>query len=129
MASQAIYLRAGLRQSRKVKQSFQLPTTDWSKCVLCQKEKNKSCYIDQLSRSATHKGLDMPAESKCNTQGVGYATLVSLLEEFNEIGFLPKNLDLTRMDDSEVIEATLHSHIYYSQMGIIHVDLNTISQN
>ena len=33
------------------------------------------------------------------------------MEEFNEFGYLPKNLDLACMDDSEVIEATLHSHI------------------
>ena len=67
------------------------------------------------------KLLHCPAESKRNTQGVGYAALVSLLEGFNEIS--SQKLGFS-MYEGEGIEATLHSH---RANGIIYVHLNTIS--
>ena len=82
------------------------PTTDWSKCVCVKKKKLLHC----------------PAESKRNTQGVGYAALASLLADFNEIS--SQELGFS-MYEGEGIEATLHSH---RANGLIHVHLNAISR-
>lgn len=71
-------------------------TTDWSKCVLCQKD--------------TTEVLKCPAESKRDTQGAGYTTIADLLVSFNTIGCLPRSLNLSRLDDGEGIEATLKQH-------------------
>ena len=67
--------------------------TDWDKCVLCQE--------------ASSEVLHCPAESKCG--GAGYQTLASNLMALDEIGFLPKTLKLSRLDDGldDGIEATL----------------------
>ena len=78
------------------KPSTQGLTTDWNKCALCQEDKTEV--------------LQCPAESRRDTQGVGYSTVADLLESFNTIGCLPNTLNLSRLDDGEGIEATLKQH-------------------
>ena len=70
--------------------------TDWSKCILCQKN--------------TTESLHCPDESKHNTQGAGYKTIAGLLEDFNTAGCLPRTITLSRLDDGEGVEATLRKH-------------------
>lgn len=72
------------------------PTTDWSKCALCQED--------------TSEVLHCPAESKRGTQGAGYKTIADLLVGFSRIGCLPRTINLSRFDDGEGIEATLQQH-------------------
>ena len=71
-------------------------STDWNKCALCQEDRAEV--------------LQCPAESRRDTQGVGYSTVADLLESFNTIGCLPNTLHLSRLDDGEGIEATLKQH-------------------
>ena len=72
------------------------PLTDWTECIICQK--------------AATEALRCPAESKRGTQGAGYKNLADLLQGFRMAGELPKNLDLSRLDDGGGIEATLNEH-------------------
>lgn len=73
--------------------SLESVQTDWSKCILCQKNSSE--------------GIHCPAKSK---QGAGYKTLTSNLLAFQEIGCLPWNLQLSRLDDGDGIEKTLQNH-------------------
>ncbi len=67
--------------------------TDWSKCFLSQEDSTEA--------------LRCPAESCRGTQGAGYSTIADLLKGFSAIGCLPKTLDLSQLDDSDGVEATL----------------------
>ena len=71
------------------------PTTDWSKCALCQEDTSEVLYC--------------PAESNHGTQGAGYKTIADLVG-FSRIGCLPRTINLSRFDDGEGIEATLQQH-------------------
>lgn len=69
--------------------------TDWSKCAICQGNKNES--------------LQCPAE--CTRQsdvGAGYLTLSENLARFEDLGCLPDDINLCRLNESgEGIEKTL----------------------
>ena len=54
--------------------------------------------------------LRCPAETKRNTQGASYKAIADLLESFIGAGCLPRADNLSRLDDSEGIEATLRQH-------------------
>ena len=78
------------------KPSTQGLTTDWNKCALCQEDSTEV--------------LQCLAESRRDTQGVGYSTVADLLQSFGIIGCLPNTMNLSRLDDGEGIEATLKQH-------------------
>ena len=52
----------------------------------------------------------MLSESRRGTQGASYSTIADHLRGFRAIGYLPKRLDLSRLDDGEGVEATLKKH-------------------
>jgi hypothetical protein len=68
--------------------------TDWDKCMFCQKT---------ISDAILH----CPGKSKSSA---GYKTVAAHLLAFQEIGCLPENLQLSRLDDGEGIEKTLQKH-------------------
>ena len=70
--------------------------TDWDQCVLCQKD--------------TSEKLCCPAESSRGDLGSGYQTIADNLLAFSNIGCLPKNIDLDKLDDGEGIQATFEHH-------------------
>ena len=69
--------------------------TDWNQCVLCQKDATEP--------------LSCPADSK-RIRGSGYQTLADNLLSFSQIGCLPKDLDVLRLDDGEGIQSTFQNH-------------------
>ena len=71
--------------------------TDWSKCIICQKD------VSEVLRC--------PAESKRATQGSGYKTLSELLLGFQRIGCFPRSINLSRLDDGNGIAETLQQHM------------------
>lgn len=73
-------------------------STDWKKCILCQK--------------VTTESLRCPAESIRNDVGVGlgYSTLSLNLVRFNELHEMPIPIDLNRLDDGNGLEPTLQEH-------------------
>ena len=71
--------------------------TDWEQCFLCQEE--------------TLEPLHFPGQSKRGTVGAGYKTISDILVGFNDIGCLPKTIQLSRLDDGDGIEVTLQNHM------------------
>ncbi|KAG1679043.1 Bifunctional arginine demethylase and lysyl-hydroxylase JMJD6 [Nymphon striatum] len=69
-------------------------STEWSLCIFCQKSNNVK--------------LVCPADSKRNNTGVGYSSLSDNLNNFLQMGNLPCNLKLERLDDGQGL-ATTHS--------------------
>ena len=60
--------------------------TDWNQCAICQENKNES--------------LQCPADSKCQSDvGAGYKTLATNLVKFSDLGCLPVQIDLSRLDE------------------------------
>ena len=74
-----------------------LVETDWTKCVICQEDKNEK--------------LLCPADSKkkCNV-GAGYVSLAEDLTAFGNAGCLSKHFDILRVNDGDGIETTLQRH-------------------
>ena len=68
---------------------------DWSKCLFCQKD--------------TGKKLACPAEYSDRFKGAEYKTIGDALQAFNDLGYLPKDVNLTRMDDGDGLEQTFVS--------------------
>ena len=68
---------------------------DWSKCLFCQKD--------------TGKKLVCPADYSDRFKGAGYKTIGEALQAFNDLGCLPKDVNLTRMDDGDGLEKTFVS--------------------
>ena len=61
--------------------------TNWNLCVLCQQE--------------TAEALTSPLQSKRKDVGKGYQTLAENLIKFNELGKLPLNLQLDKIDEGQ----------------------------
>ena len=71
--------------------------TDWTKCVICQGEKNEK--------------LVCPAESlNQGTIGAGYVRLAEDVTAFNDVNCLPKQFDISRINYGDDVEATLQRH-------------------
>ena len=66
--------------------------TDWTRCALWQNENQES--------------LQCPAESKRVDVGAGYRTLANNIVRFNELGSIPLQINLSRIDDGNGIEET-----------------------
>ena len=69
--------------------------TDWNQCVLCQKD-----TIDPFS---------CPVDSK-RLRGFGYQTFTDNLASFSQIGCLPRDLDVSCLDDAEGIQLTFQNY-------------------
>ncbi|KAG1679885.1 hypothetical protein GQR58_012820 [Nymphon striatum] len=68
-------------------------STDWSLCIFCQKVK-RVC----------------PTDSKRNNTGVGYSSLSDNLNNVLQMGNLPCNLKLERLEDGQGLATTLSDH-------------------
>ena len=70
--------------------------TNWELCVLCQED--------------TGVALQCPVNSVRAPIGNGYISLASHLTKFCELGHMPMNIDIARLDDGDGLEATLTKH-------------------
>ena len=70
--------------------------TNWELCVLCQED--------------TGVALQCPVNSLRAPIGNGYISLASHLTKFCELGHMPMNIDIARLDDGDGLEATLTKH-------------------
>ena len=66
---------------------------DWNLCVFCEKD--------------TSEKLQCPTEFTERFRGDGYATIAENLKSFNDLGCLPVNIKLTRLDDGDGIQQAL----------------------
>ena len=71
-------------------------TTNWELCCLCQED--------------TGASLQCPVNSLRASTGSGYVSLANHLSKFAELGHVPMNIDTTRLDDEDGMEATLVRH-------------------
>ena len=87
--------------------------TDWTKCAICQMDKG-----DQPTRCPA-KGTGPHAS--------GYKTFVSNLQEFHDLGEVPKGVDPQRLDEGQGIEQALESNnawwhkACYNQFDSLHL--------
>lgn len=70
--------------------------TNWELCILCQED--------------TGAALQCPINSRKAPIGSGYVSLATYLTTFSELGQVPMNIDIARLDDGDGIEATLMRH-------------------
>ena len=70
--------------------------TNWELCALCQED--------------TGVALQRPANSLRAPIGNGYVSLAGHLTKFYELGHMPMNIDVARLDDGDGIEAALMRH-------------------
>ncbi len=71
--------------------------TNWDLCALCQ--------VD------TGTALQCPANNNMSAPTVdGYVSLTSNLIEFAELGEIPMNIDIARLNDGDGIETTMRRH-------------------
>jgi hypothetical protein len=68
-------------------------STNWELCVLCQKD--------------TGDALQCPGKNTKGTAGSGYESFTSNLHAFQELGCMPMEVDLQRLDNGSGILATL----------------------
>lgn len=76
--------------------STQRPLTspnDWNLCILCLKK--------------TSESLQCPGQSKRSDFGSGYTTLAKNLDRFRELGSIPLQLNVSRLDEGKGIEHCL----------------------
>ena len=97
-------------------QSKQLKITmrvNWDLCVFCQEDTGAAlqCPVNNNVRAPT---LD------------GYISLAANLTKFAELGEIPMNIDIARLNNADGIEATLRRHTAYV---IKHVALKSIRQS
>ena len=78
------------------KQAKQGDPIDWEICVLCQSDNGDV--------------LQCPAKSTKAPIGSGYTSLAEHLIKFHELGQMPVELDINRLDEGNGIEATLIAH-------------------
>ena len=71
-------------------------TTNWNICVLCQED--------------TGATLQCPVNSKRGYTGDGYISLAAHLTKFSELGQIPMNIDIARLNGGDGIEPTLQRH-------------------
>lgn len=67
--------------------------TDWSKCCLCQQDKNES--------------LMSPKSNPALRSDDGYSQLAKIIPRFQSLNQMPMNFDPVRLDDGNGIESTL----------------------
>ena len=72
------------------------PETNWQLCLVCQEE--------------TTESLVCPVLSKCRDPGSGYTTMAANLVKFDELGKLPRTVQLQRLDEGQGVEATMVAH-------------------
>ena len=65
-------------------------------------------YVSYVKKD-TAKKLTCPADFSERFRGAGYETLSRNLAKFDELGLLPKSLNLTRLDEGVGLEETLIS--------------------
>ncbi|KAG0724212.1 hypothetical protein GWK47_041115 [Chionoecetes opilio] len=78
------------------KQSRPPPRTNWELCILCQAE--------------TDEPLQCPLRSTMKPSGSGYASLTEDLLQFKGLRHMPMELNVSRLDDGDGVEATLRTH-------------------
>ena len=69
---------------------------NWKLCVLCQTE--------------TDETLQCPARSSKLLVGSGYMSLAENLNQFKDLGIVPMNLDVEKLDEETGIQETLMIH-------------------
>ena len=101
-------IRDALFQTAAMAKKFQLvdtferrtPTTptetNWKLCLVCQEE--------------TSESLVCPVLSKRRDPGSGYTTMAANLVKFDELGKLPRTVQLQRLDEGQGVEATMVAH-------------------
>ena len=72
------------------------PETNWKLCLVCQEE--------------TTESLLCPVLSKRRDPGSGYTTMAANLVKFDELGKLPRTVQLQRLDEGQGVEATMVAH-------------------
>lgn len=72
------------------------PETNWKLCLVCQEE--------------TTESLVCPVLSKRRDPGSGYTTMAANLVKFDELGKLPRTVQLQRLDEGQGVEATMVAH-------------------
>ena len=72
------------------------PETNWKLCLVCQEE--------------TTESLVCPVLSKRRDPGSGYTTMAANLVKFDELGKLPRTVQLQRLDEGQGVEATIVVH-------------------
>ena len=70
--------------------------TYWELCVICQ-ESNK-------------ERLQCPTDSRRADKGAGYKTLADNLKQFADMGYMPKDVNLSRLDEGDGIAAAFFKH-------------------
>ena len=75
------------------KSNAQKSEIDWTKCVICREEKTESLTVPDGKAAQS-----------------GYIKLISDLEGSDELGLLPKNIDLNQLNDGSGIQQTLHKN-------------------
>lgn len=78
------------------KQPKQAKATNWELCALCQED--------------TGDVLQCPVNSTKAPIGSGYKSLAEHLVKFQELGQMPIEVDMNRLDEGNGIEATLKAH-------------------
>ena len=58
----------------------------------------------------TNEDLQTPSQSTHTDKHAGYKSLAANLERFHELGQLPKNVTLQRLDDGQGLESTMIAH-------------------
>ena len=72
------------------------PETNWKLCLVCQEE--------------TTESLVCPVLSKRRDPGSGYTTMAANFVKFDELGKLPRTVQLQRLDEGQGVEATIVTH-------------------
>ena len=72
------------------------PETNWKLCLVCQEE--------------TAESLVCPVLSKRRDPGSEYTTMAANLVKFDELGKLPRTVQLQRLDEGQGVEATMVAH-------------------
>ena len=66
--------------------------TDWTHCVICQEKNNEP--------------LQCPANSKHSDVGAGYKTLACNIQKLANLGYMPVEINISRLDEGDGIEET-----------------------
>ena len=66
--------------------------TDWNLCVVCQGSKAET--------------LQCPVDSKRSDVGPGYKTLAENIQQLNQLGCMPVQINLSRLNEGDGIEST-----------------------
>lgn len=80
--------------------------TNWKLCVICQ-ESNKD-------------GLQCRADSRRADKGAGYKTLADNLKQFADLGYMSKDVDLSRLDEGDGIAAAFFKYRRTPQDQTVH---------